>query len=80
MGKSRTPRYVVEFDHMTGAVEWNRKYMGAPNAANLEKMVAHYNASLRPGGANDHLELESFGAAVLIDQKAPADSRVIATL
>lgn len=63
MGRSRTPRYVVEVNG-TGraqAMEWRARRRGQvlgygkPTNENLAKWVERFNAALKPGGVNEHL-------------------------
>ena len=60
-GRSSTPPYVYELFNATGGriasdpMAWRVKDAGKPSEANLRKMIDQYNASLEPGGANDHL-------------------------
>jgi len=60
MGRSTTPKYVVEMDGSTPA-EWRVKKRfnipgyGVPNEANLVKYVEGFIESLKPGGANHHI-------------------------
>jgi len=54
MSRSSTPTFRIE---STGAntvlpMTWSTKDMGRPSPANIEKMVAHYMASCKPGGCN----------------------------
>jgi hypothetical protein len=79
MSRDRRIRFTIKFDNMAGAIEWKRPEMGAPNAANLAKVAAVYDASLQPGGCNDYINLTSFGGAILIDTDAPIGERVIAS-
>jgi hypothetical protein len=64
MGRSSTPKYVVEFTTGNGkqrTQEWRvrtsyrGKGYGMPTEANLEKYVLVYNASVETGGCNAHL-------------------------
>ncbi len=64
MGRTSKPKYVWEL-HARGTVmtpaawrvktQYGAKGHGAPTAANLEKAVKAYNASLAPGECNAHL-------------------------
>lgn len=76
MGRSTTPKHVAVFKtndtgHSMTPFAWKprAKYGipgdGAPNAKNLAKFVAGYNASFEPGGANAHLS-EAVGFTVRI--------------
>lgn len=78
MSRDRKIRYSIRFDNFATGIAWSRKDMGTPSYANLVKVHAHYNASLKPGGCNDHLNLKSTGGAVLVDHQ-PKPPRVIAT-
>jgi hypothetical protein len=74
MGKSFTPKYaVVIHDSAKGRVEmsWDGKRHGRANAANLQKFVEAYGASLKPGGVNAHLG-EAFPQRAIIRVNAPA--------
>lgn len=60
MGRSYTPKYVVEMEGSTPA-EWRVKSRygipgyGAPTEANLIKYVEAFIESLKVGGANQHI-------------------------
>ena len=57
-GKSTTPKHVIDVKMKKGSVampfSWKKEY-GQPTEANLSKFVKMHNASLKPGGANEHL-------------------------
>jgi hypothetical protein len=53
-----TPTHVIEVTLDRGTmspIHWKRKEYGSPCEANLAEVVARYNASMLPGGCNDHL-------------------------
>jgi hypothetical protein len=58
MGRIVTPKYVVEVEvsgpYRHTRAPWRREY-GRPNAIDLGKYVAKFEASTRPGGANEHI-------------------------
>ncbi len=64
MGKSFTPKYVVIIN---GNIDicWDCKRHGRANAANLQKLVEAYGASLKPGGVNAHLGEDYPNRAIL---------------
>lgn len=56
MGYSRiVPTYIRKTSSSEFVCQWNTKVFGKPNAANLEKWRMAFNASLRKGGANEHI-------------------------
>lgn len=60
MGKSVTPKYVVQIndgrgDNFKTPMTWNSRQSGRPTAANLEKYVKVYAKSLEQGGVNAHV-------------------------
>ncbi len=65
MGRSRTPKYVVELvtpGFYTSPSEWRvkdgcqTKGSGKPTDENLKKFVEQFVASMQPGGVNAHLQ------------------------
>ena len=58
MGKSYTPKYIVETTYSTPHIDvggrgtWAVKEYGAPTKENLEAWRVAMNASFKPGGAN----------------------------
>ena len=68
MGRSRTPKYVVELvtpGFYTSPSEWRvrdgcqTKGYGRPNNENLRKYIEQFIASMQPGGVNAHLKEQS---------------------
>lgn len=63
MGRSYTPAYRVETNDrcVHGSMEWRCRRRGQvpgygnPTEANLAKWVEKFNASLKPGGVNEHV-------------------------
>lgn len=55
MGRSITPKYVIDMPGSTTAC-WNCKQDGRANEANLKKYMEALLASLKPGGANAHVQ------------------------
>ena len=64
MGKSIKPKYraIVKFERIPNTVtnsnvliSWDCKSYGRPTDANANRWLETYNASLLPGGANEHL-------------------------
>jgi len=79
MGFSYRYRYSVEMVLARGAmtpIGWDVKSsrgrrgpvrgLGQPNAANLARYMADYNASLQPGGVNAHLGLSAIATSARI--------------
>jgi hypothetical protein len=58
MGKSYTPKYIVETEYSTPHIDvggrgtWAVKEYGAPTTENLEAWRVAMNASFKPGGTN----------------------------
>ncbi len=60
MGKSVTPKDVVEMEGCTSMAWWERERYGIPGKGkptneNLEKYVQAYISSLQPEGCNKHI-------------------------
>jgi hypothetical protein len=67
MGRVVTPKYAVEIEVRGGPwiftpAAWHRSY-GRPTVANLAAYVAKFEASTKPGGANDSLGVMVVSAA-----------------
>lgn len=57
MGTTVTPKYRVVIEGLgIASMCWDIKNYGRPSDANLERFVMAFVASLRPGGANAHLQ------------------------
>lgn len=52
---------------------------GTPNAAKLAQYVRDYNASLQPGGCNEHLGIESRATAAAIYDHSTTPKTQVAT-
>jgi len=85
MGKSRTVRYAVAATIegpgvLTGPLEYPVKHCGKPSTEGLAKFVEHHNASLRPGGCNEHLgPASTITVAALYDHKGVDGPTLVAT-
>lgn len=57
MGKSTIPTHVVRYRDQQGpkVLIWNSKTSGKPTVANLDKWRKVMNASMKPGGVNEHV-------------------------
>jgi hypothetical protein len=81
MGRSTTPRYVVEMSGGFTAAAWRVRQDGRPTDANLARYVAGFEASTAPGGVNAHLGTtrvrsakvreNSYGGEVVARYQAP---------
>jgi hypothetical protein len=86
MGRSSTPKYVIEFVTGNGRQrthEWRvrtsyrGKGYGRPTEANLEKHVQAYNASVEPGGCNAHLGPKATAVAAVIKLNVPGGEELV---
>lgn len=91
MSKSTTPAHVVKVTLASGAysspMAWPTKYAGKANAKNLAKWVDAYNASMKPGGVNAHLndsvlkavlKKNGYAGEVVATWAAPAATIIVA--
>ncbi len=79
MGRSRMIRFIIKIKLASGAyntpMEWRVRRNGVipadgtPNAANVDKWVKVFEASLQPGGCNAHCGPDKVTAVSIIDQK-----------
>ena len=71
MGRTITPTFVIDYRDQLGwhwAV-WNSKTAGAPTVENLEKWRKAMNASMKPGGCNEHLSQDHCGMPHISEAK-----------
>lgn len=78
MGRSRTVNMTVGYRVDRGLFtegEWRTRQrgpvpgMGTPNVENLSKHVAHLEASMKPGGCNEHLGERTILEAWITDER-----------